>query len=266
MNILIPMAGAGQRFADAGYSIIKPAILTIDWRTGGKLPMVVCAIRDLEFAEADGWDLTCVIRDTPERRFLEDTIRVSYPNADFIYVDKLTEGQACTCLLGRNIINNDEGLLIGTCDNGMLYNRERLLSEMNTCDAIAFTYRNDTAVCENPNAYGWLRIDGNNFVTETSIKKSISDNPMNDHAITGAFWFKRGRDFVTAAEKMIAANDRINGEFYVDLTLKYLMDAGLRVKAFEINRYLGWGTPEDYERYQNTYEYWRNFAKDENLL
>jgi hypothetical protein len=266
MNILIPMAGAGKRFSDAGYPTLKPAIPTTDWRTGKELPMVVCATKDLSFATDDGSNLIYVIRNTREKVILEETILHTYPKAKLVYVENLTEGQACTCLLAEDIVNTDEELLIGACDNGMLYNKEKLLSEMKTCDAISFTYRNDESVLHNPNAYGWLKVDTDNFVTETSIKKAISDNPMNDHAITGAFWFKRGRDFVNAAEAMIAANDRVNGEFYVDLTLNYIIGMGLKVKVMEIYRYFGWGTPEDYERYQMTYRYWSEVIKGEKLL
>ena len=54
MNIIIPMAGAGQRFADEGYKISKPAIPTTDRRTGKEIPMVVCATKDLPYVQKDG--------------------------------------------------------------------------------------------------------------------------------------------------------------------------------------------------------------------
>jgi hypothetical protein len=41
------MAGEGKRFAEAGYKICKPAIPTLDRRTGKTYPMVVCATMDL---------------------------------------------------------------------------------------------------------------------------------------------------------------------------------------------------------------------------
>ncbi len=92
------------------------------------------------------------------------------------------------------------------------------------------------------------------------MKKPISDDPINDHAIVATFWFRHGSDFVKCAEEMIAANDRINNEFYVDQSIKYCIKAGLSVKVFEIDRYIGWGTPADYENYEKTLEYWHRFT------
>ena len=65
---------------------------------------------------------------------------------------------------------------------------------------------------------------------------------------------------------MIKADDRINGEFYVDQVIKYVLKLGYKAKVFEIDRYIGWGTPEDYENYQKTFEYWRGFCQKEHLF
>ena len=104
-------------------------------------------------------------------------------------------------------------------------------------------------------------------VTDTlSIKKAISDNPMNDHAIVATFWFKEGQIFVKAAEKMIKENERVNNEFYVDSVISHVIDLGYTAKVFEIERYIGWGTPKDYEEYQNTVKYWKEFVQSKGYL
>ena len=189
-----------------------------------------------------------------------------YPKASFITLDNLTDGQARTCLYAKEIINTGEELLIAGCDNGMLFSESTFAQEKLKADVLVFTYRNNEGVLKNPNAHGWVRVDGSNRITGLSIKKSISDNPINDHAIVATFWFRCGKIFVKAAEEMIAANDKVNGEFYVDQAVAYILSAGYLVKVFEIDRYIGWGTPEDYELYQNTYIYWRDFRKSEHYL
>lgn len=266
MNILIPMAGAGKRFSDCGYKVHKPAILTTDRRTGQDYPMVVCATMDLPGVSSGGRNIVYVDRDFHKADGVEDAIKRHYPMAKFLTVDHLTEGQACTCLLAKDIINNEEELLIAGCDNGMVYDGDKFAQAKAKCDALVFTYRNHPAVLINPNAIGWMRVDKENRVTGTSIKKPISDNPLNDHAVVATFWFKRGVDFVKAAEKMIAENDRINGEFYVDEVAKHMLELGLEVRVFEIERYIGWGTPEDYENYMRTYQYWKAFVESDAFL
>ena len=247
MNILIPMAGAGSRFTEAGYKVSKPAIPTYDKRTGKKMPMVVCATLDLPEIKEDGSNVIYVDRDFHKANGTEAAILECFPRAKFITVDHLTEGQACTCMLAKENINNDEPLLIAGCDNGMEIDTEKFAKYVAESDVLVFTYRHNEAVMANPNAYGWMIVDKHENIIGTSIKKAISDNPMEDHAVVATFWFKKGSIFVEATEKMLAENDRINNEFYVDQVVKHILDLGYRAKVFEIDRYIGWGTPSDYE-------------------
>lgn len=262
MNILIPMAGAGQRFIDGGYKTHKPAILTIDRKTGKELPMVVCATKDLPDVKTDGSNLIYVDRDFHHTDGVEDIILDYYPKAKFITINYLTEGQASTCLLAKEYINNSESLLISASDNGMVFD-EKLFNQLTKeCDVIVFTYRNNPAVLAKPSAYGWVDVDENNVIKNVSVKKPISDTPINNHAIVATFWFKTGKSFVDATELMIKKNDRINNEFYVDNVINHAIALGLEAKVLEIDRYIGWGTPKDYEEYTNTYRYWERFTKE----
>ncbi len=265
-KILIPMAGAGQRFADAGYRVHKPAIPTIDRYDGTEKPMVVCATKDLPGVAADGSNVIYVDRTFHREDGVEDAIRAYYEKAQFITIDRLTEGQACTCMLAKDYLDPEEELLIAGCDNGMDIDRAAFEETKRACDCIVFTYRHNEAVLQNPNAYGWMLTDEAGNITGTSIKKAISDTPMEDPAVVATFWFRKAKVFFDATEKMIRENDRINGEFYVDQTVKHVIDLGYRAKIFDINRYVGWGTPADYEGYQDTFAYFKAFLMREGLI
>lgn len=265
-KVLIPMAGAGERFAKAGYRIHKPAIPTIDRFDGKEKPMVVCATKDLPGAAPEGGNVIYVDRSFHREDGVEDAIKTYYGKAQFITIDHLTEGQACTCMLAEKYLDLEEPLLIAGCDNGMDIDREAFEARKKECDCLVFTYRHNEAVLENPNAYGWMIADEAGNITGTSIKKAISDTPMEDPAVVATFWFKKAKIFLDATEKMIRENDRINGEFYVDQTVKHVLDLGYHAKIFDIDRYIGWGTPADYEGYQNTYAYFKAFLTYENLM
>lgn len=265
-KILIPMAGAGQRFTDAGYKVHKPAIQTIDRQDGTQKPMVVCATKDLPGVAEDGGNVIYVDRSFHKEDGVEDVIKAYYPKAQFITIDHLTEGQACTCMLAESHLNPEEPLLIAGCDNGMDIDFEAFEKVKLECDCVVFTYRHNEAVLQNPNAYGWMITDDDGNITGTSIKKAISETPMEDPAVVATFWFKEAKVFLEATEKMIRENDRINGEFYVDQTVKHVLDLGYKAKIFDIDRYVGWGTPADYEGYQNTYVYFRDFLAKEGLI
>lgn len=261
MQILLPMAGAGQRFADAGYTISKPAIPTYDRRTGKLTPMVVCAVLDLPEVKEDGSNVIFVDRDFHKNDGVEAEILKYFPKARFITLDKLTEGQACTCMMAEGLLDPEDSLLIAGCDNGMVIDSDKFNRLSQEADELVFTYRHNEAVLKNPNAYGWMIVDEEDNITGTSIKKAISDTPMEDHAVVATFYFKKAKMFIDATKKMIAENDRINNEFYVDKVVDHVMDLGGSAKVFEIDRYIGWGTPKDYEEYQATWEYWKGFLE-----
>ncbi|WP_317898635.1 sugar phosphate nucleotidyltransferase [Aurantibacillus circumpalustris] len=247
MRTLIPMAGAGSRFTEAGYTIPKPLLPIL-----GE-PMVINATKALP--ESDNY--TFIVRDFQISEYqIDQHLKKYYPNADVIVLDHLTEGQAVTCLKAKEVFRADEELLIGASDNGMIYDLKAFEKVKQDADALVFTFRNNPAVDAKPQAYGWVKLKGNSEVVERmSVKVPISSTPQNDHAVVGAFWFKKADYFVKAAEHMIANNRRINNEFYVDECINDLIELGYKVKVFEIDHYVCWGTPVDYQ----TFNYWSNY-------
>ncbi len=112
INKLIPMAGEGSRFKEKGYEIPKPLLPIMG------LPMVVSAAKALPGKDEN---MIFIMRDFHVSEFaIDKTINKHFPDAKTIVVNKLTEGQASTCLLAKDIINNENELLIGASDNGML--------------------------------------------------------------------------------------------------------------------------------------------------
>jgi len=248
MIALIPMAGAGSRFVEAGYKIPKPLLPLMD------TPMVVKAA--LALPSSDKYIF--VVRDFQINDFqIDQHLKRHFSNIEIMVLDHLTEGQAITCLEAKQLIDNDEALLIGASDNGMVYDREAFNEACKDTDALVFTFRNNPSVLAKPQAYGWVQVNQLNEVSNISVKVPISNTPLNDHAVVGAFWFRKGSMFVEAAEHMVAHNKRINNEFYVDECINDLIELGYKVKVFEIEHYVCWGTPNDYE----TFNYWEEYYK-----
>ena len=246
MTILIPMAGRGERFSKKGYTTPKPLI-----KIGG-VPMVIKAVNNLPLGD----DYVFIVLEEHIKSYSVDKHIEHYiPNASIIPLREVTEGQASTCLLGIAEVEPKNELLIGACDNGMIYDQELFDRIKKESDVIVFTFRNNITVVEKPNQYGWVKADQAGKVIEVSVKKAISNNPMRDHAIVGAFWFREAAFFKASAEKMITENRRINNEFYVDECINDALQLGYRVAIFEIDKYICWGTPDDLE----TYQYWESF-------
>ena len=245
---LIPLAGRGSRFTQGGYNDPKPLI-----DVSGR-PMIIQAANSIP----DNQDYVFVtLQEHLENYPLEKVLKEEFPGCKIIAIDEVTEGQAITCSLGLKDIDVNSSLLIAATDNGMIYDKEKYqnLIEAQDVDAIIFTFRNHVSSKINPQMYGWVKTDESNNATGVSVKIPISDDPFNDHAIVGAFYLKKVEYFNKALKNLVDKDIRVNGEFYVDSLMGELIELGLKVKVFEIDDYICWGTPNDYE----TFVYWQSF-------
>ncbi len=248
MQTLILMAGAGKRFADAGYTVPKPYI-PVD---GGM--MVARSAQSLP----QGNRTFLVTRDELRDPASESRLNRELNSPKIISLKRMTEGQAETALCAKAEIDPEKPLLIGACDHEIFFNESRfqkLTVPDSGIDALILTYRNNPNVRRNPQAYGWADVDLEGRVRKVSVKKALDGDPAKNHALTGSFWFRKARTFFENAECMIQENSRINNEFYIDQAMNFLIRAGLQVSVFETDAYASWGTPDDLK----TYEYWQKY-------
>ena len=245
-SVLVPMAGYGKRFADAGYALTKPLI-----PVSGR-PMVIQATRDLPDAPATRFVLR---QDLPMLGELLSKLRTSFVGASALVLDHGTEGQAVTCRLGLEGLDLHAPVTIGACDNAMLYDPqtfERQMAEGGP-DVLVWAVRGHADGRLRPQNFGWVEADEDGRITGVRVKQAPED-PATAPLIVGAFTFRRAADFVRAYDLLIARDGRVNGEFYVDSLVEDAVNLGLDCRLFEIDHYLGWGTPNDLK----TFEYWQS--------
>ncbi len=250
---IIPLAGRGSRFVKEGYITPKPLI-----EVSGK-QMIVQAARSLPNTEKQ---IFVTLQEHLEAFPLEKILKSEFNNSQIVPINEVTEGQAITCSLGLKDADNEASLLIAATDNGMIYNPlayQKLVEDMSV-DAIIFTFRHHVSSKVNPQMYGWVKTDGDNAI-EVSVKAPISNDPYNDHAIVGTFYFRKVDFFKQALNSLLSKEVRVNGEYYVDSLMGELIELGLKVKVLEVEDYICWGTPNDYE----TFVYWQSFFHKNNL-
>lgn len=243
--LLVPLAGLGKRFAVEGYADPKPLI-----PVSGR-PMVVQAALDLPRPPEQRFILR---RDLAGLEEVQAVIRTAFPDASLHVLDGITDGQARTCLLGLDGVAPDEPLTIIACDNGMVFEADaysRLLGSLEA-DVIVWGVRGHPLARRRPEMFGWIDAEADGRIRRVSTKVPL-DDPARDPVVVGAFTFRHAADFVRAAERMIARDGRINGEFYVDNAINDALELGLSCRLFEIDAYLCWGTPDDLR----TFEYWQ---------
>jgi len=249
-TLILPMAGKGSRFSIEGYELPKP-LLPIH-----NNPMIVEAVNNLP--ETSRKIFICL--DEHKTYNIEQILKNNYTNTECMFINNVTQGQACTCEIGINQYNIDleKPILISACDNGVYYNQEEyqeLLNDENN-DVIVWGFKNNQASVVNPNMYAWLKIDEDNNIQQVSCKKYIfNDDPRKHSAIIGTMFFRKTKYFIDGLKACYKKGITTNKEYYVDNVLNENIESGLRVKLFNVEHYLCWGTPGDYK----TYNYWNEY-------
>jgi HAD superfamily hydrolase (TIGR01509 family) len=238
MNVLIPMAGAGSRFAKAGYTFPKPLI-----EVKGK-PMIQVVV-DAINVEAK---YTYVVqKEHYEKYNLQYLLNLLTPNCNIVQVDGVTEGAACTTLLAKEFIDNDDSLIMANSDQFIDWDSNETLYAFQNgdCDGGIITFP-----ATHPKwSYAKLGEDG--YVSEVAEKK-----PISEHATVGIYYWKKGSDYVKYAEQMIEKNIRVNNEFYVCPIYNEAIEDGKKIRIKEIDKDSMWGlgTPEDLGYFLENYK------------
>ena len=238
MNILIPMAGAGSRFEKAGYKDPKPLIKIFD------KPMIEWVINNIK--NDDAHYIFIAQKDHCKKYNFENTIKNICKKYSIIEIEGITEGAACTTLLAKHFINNEEKLIIANSDQYVEWSNEDFKSfySNENLDGNILIFNS------NHPKWSYVKVDENNYVKSVAEKIVISNM-----ATVGIYYWKNGSDYVKYAEKMIANNDRFNNEFYVCPVFNYSIKDDKKIGIYHIKNMWGLGTPEDLniflERYKN---------------
>lgn len=236
MNVVIPMAGLGSRFALEGYEKPKPFI-----DVNGR-PMIVRVLENLAIPDAFYYLIARKEHLTAEQEIVR-SIEKDYP-VQFISIDKLTEGTACTVLFAREYINNSIPLLIANSDQIIDSDINDFILDARTrgLDGSILTFIDNEL---NPK-WSFAEIDSDGLVLRVKEKEAISNV-----ATVGIYLFSKGSDFVDGALDMIINNDRVNNEFYTCPVYNYLTQKSKKIGVYHIEQQNmhGIGIPKDLESY-----------------
>ena len=235
MNVLIPMAGAGKRFEEVGYSFPKPLI-----DVNGK-PMIQVVVESLNI---DAKYIYVVQKEHYEKYNLKHLLNLISPKCEIIQIDEMTEGAACTTLLADTYIDNDEPLLIANSDQYLDWNSNEFMYSMIADDIDGGIL---TFTATHPK-WSFAKLDDSGFVERVAEK-----DPISNIATVGVYFWNRGSDYIKFTKQMIEKDIRTNDEFYVCPVYNEAIEDGKKIKTFHIDRKQMWGlgTPEDLKRYVN---------------
>jgi NDP-sugar pyrophosphorylase family protein len=245
---LIPMAGRGSRFEKFGYRVDKPMI-----NLGGE-PMVAHAIRS--HPEQDKW-IFVTLRDAVAKHRVNrifDDLKLDY---EMVTVEETTSGQAATCLLASDKIDDEAELFISSCDYCMFFDADEWASvlEDSSIDGAIWTTRLNGMPIKSPEAFAYCIADENGRIQRVVEKQTISEKPNLDPLVIGTFWFRRSLDFKVAAVHLIKNKISVNGEYYVGTSINHLLEQGRKFVIFDVKQWVSFGDPFELE----VLEYWREY-------
>jgi dTDP-glucose pyrophosphorylase len=246
---LVPIAGRSNRFREYGYRVVKPLISVLD------APMVVTAVRSMPHQTA--W-IFVARQDDLDRHPILSSLRDFNAQSVVIGAKEFTSGQAATCMLAADYIDDDAELMIASCDYATTYDSKSWneIRNNSSIDGAIWTVRTKGLPIKNPDAFAYckVRADGKT-ITQVVEKATISDTPNIDPLVVGTFWYRRALDFKRGATHLITNDITVKGEHYVATSINYLIDQGARFVIFDLEQWISFGDPFELK----IMEYWNDY-------
>ncbi|MBG6289417.1 glycosyltransferase family 2 protein [Pseudomonas nitroreducens] len=233
LNIVVPMAGAGSRFAVAGYKDPKPLIPVHG------VPMIKVVIDNLTPACEHRFIFICQAAHV-EAYGLQEKLQAWAPGCAIVELDGLTEGAACTVYAARELINSDDPVMIANSDQYVDIDINDYLRSMEVqqADGLIMTMKADDPK--------WSFVG---FDEAGRIDRVIEKEVISDEATVGIYNFRSGRELIAAIESMFDKDLRVNGEFYVAPAYNEMIGDDARIVHYSIGSegagMYGLGIPAD---------------------
>jgi dTDP-glucose pyrophosphorylase len=227
------MAGRGSRFTVAGYASPKPLI---EIQGHAMIELVIANLRP----STPHRFVFVVQRDHDREYGLRARLERWAPGCELVLLDGVTAGAACTVLTAADRIAPDEPLMIANSDQWVDIDIDAYLVAHGASGHDGFIM---TMTATDPK-WSFVRFDHRGRVTGV-----VEKVPVSDVATVGIYNFRRGGQFVDAARSMIAADKRVNGEFYVAPCYDEVLANGGSIGVYGVGSegagMYGLGTPAD---------------------
>ena len=239
---IMPMAGLGKRFSDKNYNLPKPLIKI------NKKPMFLKAFESMPNSKSNIF--IChkkLINKYKISKIISKKLKKKFK---LIKVNRITKGQANSCMLATKLLNNEDGIFIHSCDSSIKYDKLKLFHSINNFDAVILTTKPNKNHLSNINSYGWVSIRKNK-IKKITCKRKASLNPHKDNVIIGSFAFKNKKVFDKIMKNLFKSKKTINNEYYVDMAFSHALKNKFKIKNLTVKSYISWGTPKELKIWEN---------------
>lgn len=243
MKIVIPMAGTGNRFVEKGYTDPKPLI-----KVDGK--RIIEYILDM-FNDDDEFVFICndVHLNTTNMREVLLSLK---PKAKIVSMPQHKLGPVHTVQAVYDLIKDDEEVIISYCDNPHLWDRKDFHKKMKKgkFDGCVLTHTGFHPHTLAHTKMAFVKGE-NNVLEEIKEKESYTDKPINEHASTGVYYFRKGSYIKKYFDRAVGRNIQYKGEYYVTLVYNLLVEDGLKIGYYDTPYVTVFGTPEEVQNFES---------------
>lgn len=224
-TILIPMAGRGQRFVDAGYDTPKPFIDIL-----GK-PMIEWVIDSIRMP---AHYIYCVLEEHLEKYNVKKLFDRITPYHTIVPVKEVTGGAVCTCLLAEKYIDYKDQLIIANSDQIVTFDRMEFNRQLKNFDGCTVVFE-----ATDPK-WSFVSVAKSGFVSRV-----VEKEPISNTANVGIYGWRKADYFFWSAQVMMERKEKVNNEYYIAPTYNVLINTFHNITALGAEAMLPCGTPED---------------------
>ena len=248
MQIVIPMSGFGERFRKVGYNVPKPLIM-IDGKT------IIQHVVEMFPGEED---ITFICNSDhlkePEYR-MQEILEEIAPKGKIIAINPHKLGPVHAVLQIIDQLDLNKPTIVNyadfTCDWD--YIDFCSMVQKTECDGAIPCYRGFHPHTIWSNYYAYVQ-EEQMCAWDIQEKKPFTNSPREEFASSGTYYFRSGELMQHYFEQCVVKDLTVNGEYYVSMAYKPMMKDRLNIQVYELEHFMQWGTPADFEEYR----YWSN--------
>lgn len=245
MKIIIPMSGFGERFRRAGYKLPKP-LIKVD-----EITMIEHVVK--MFSKDDEFIFICNKDHLKVNQWkMREILLNAVPNCKIIDIEPHKKGPAHAVLKAKHLINPDEKVIVNYCDFSCYWDYENFKKTIsnNNCSGSIPAYKGFHPHSLGTTNYAYIK-EQNNFLLDIKEKEPFTNERMNEYASSGTYYFSSGSLLIDSLETLVKREElSLNGEYYISLAYKILLEQKKNVYIFPIQHFMQWGTPQDLQEYQ----------------
>lgn len=248
MQIVIPMAGVGTRYKEAGFKEIKPLI-----KVNGK-PMIEYVLKLFP------WEKNFVFICNEQHLKTTSLSKILHrlkPTAKIVAIKPHKLGPVETVLRALDSIDDSQPTIINYCDFFMdwSYDQFKRLVKQTKIDGAIICYKGFHPHLLHDGLYAGVKTDKANNFLETREKFSYTANKMESWQSAGCYYFRTGAIAKKYLREVKQQKLITNNEYYIPWAYNLMKKDGLKIIVYPCEQFCQWGTPEDLAEYL----YWSKY-------